>query len=152
MYRDIGCGQIDVTHTGKEVTMSGWVFRARDHGGLIFCDLRDRTGVSQIVFSPDYGGQVHKTAHQLRAEYVITIKGDVRVRPEGTENPDISSGGVEVYVKALEILNKAEPLPFQLTEDIEIAESNRLKYRYLDLRRPQMLNNIATRHKTCKAV
>ncbi|KWT75607.1 aspartate--tRNA ligase [Candidatus Magnetominusculus xianensis] len=151
-YRSTGCGQIDSTYAGKEVTMSGWVFRSRDHGGLIFCDLRDRTGVSQIVFSPDYGEAIHKTAHQLRAEYVIKITGDVCLRPEGTENPDILTGSVEVYVKALEILNRAEPLPFQLDQDIEIAEGNRLRYRYLDLRRPEMLKNIITRHKICKTV
>ncbi|MBF0517539.1 MAG: aspartate--tRNA ligase [Nitrospirae bacterium] len=151
-YRSIGCGEIDLTYATKEVTMSGWVFRSRDHGGLIFCDLRDRSGVAQLVFSPDYGQEIHKAAHQLRAEFVITIVGDVRVRPEGTENPDIPTGAVEVYVKNLEILNRSEPLPFQLTEDIEIAEANRLKYRYLDLRRPEMLNNIITRHKTCQVV
>ncbi|MBF0488787.1 MAG: aspartate--tRNA ligase, partial [Nitrospirae bacterium] len=153
MYRDIGCGEIDLTYVGKEVVMSGWVFRSRDHGGLIFCDLRDRTGVAQLVFSPDHGeAAIHKTAHHLRAEYVITIRGDVRERPQGTENPDIPTGGVEVYVTGLEILNKSDPLPFQLDQDIEIAESNRLKYRYLDLRRPEMLKNIVMRHKTCKAV
>ncbi|MBF0568861.1 MAG: aspartate--tRNA ligase [Nitrospirae bacterium] len=153
MYRNIGCGEIDLTYVGKEVVMSGWVFRSRDHGGLVFCDLRDRTGVAQLVFSPDYGeAAIHKTAHQLRAEYVIKATGDVRIRPEGTENPDIPTGGVEVYVTGLEILNRSEPLPFQLDQDVEIAESNRLKYRYLDLRRPEMLKNIVMRHKTCKAV
>ncbi|MBF0554929.1 MAG: aspartate--tRNA ligase [Nitrospirae bacterium] len=153
VYRSIGCGEIGSTHAGKEVMMSGWVFRSRDHGGLIFCDLRDRTGAAQLVFSPDYGEKtIHKMAHQLRAEYVITVKGDVRIRPEGTENPGIPTGSVEVYVKELEILNKCEPLPFQLDQDVDIAEANRLKYRYLDLRRPEMLKNIVTRHKTCKAV
>ncbi|MBF0459326.1 MAG: aspartate--tRNA ligase [Nitrospirae bacterium] len=159
-YRDIGCGEIDVTYAGKEVTMSGWVFRSRDHGGLIFCDLRDRTGVAQLVFSHGDTGKVSElpvpsffvAQHKLKAEYVITIKGDVRIRPEGTENPDIATGGVEVYVKELKILSESDALPFQLDEHIEISEANRLKYRYLDLRRPEMLKNMVTRHKTCKAV
>ncbi len=152
MYRDKGCGEITEEDIGKVLTLSGWVFRWRDHGGLIFIDLRDRSGIMQVVFSPDVSSPSHQLAHSLRSEYVIKIKGEVRRRPEGTENPDIPTGELEVYASELEILSKADPLPFMIDEPKEISESLRLKHRYLDLRRPEMLRNLITRHRVTKQI
>ncbi len=152
MYRDCYCAELTEADIGREVTLSGWVFRRRDHGGLIFVDLRDRSGIMQVVFSPQVNPQAHERAHQLRAEYVIKVKGEVRKRPEGTENPDLKTGMIELYVSEFEILSKAEPLPFMIDEYKEVGEFLRLKYRYLDLRRPEMLNNIIFRHRTTKYI
>jgi aspartyl-tRNA synthetase len=152
MYRDKGCGEVEEADIGKILTLSGWVFRRRDHGGLIFIDLRDRSGIFQVVFSPDVSGDAHELAHSLRAEYVIQVKGEVRRRPEGTENPDIPTGNIEMYVSELTVLSKAEPLPFMLDEPKEVSESLRLKYRYLDLRRPEMLRNLQMRHRVTKLI
>ena len=152
MYRDKGCGEIVESDIGKVLTLSGWVFRWRDHGGLIFIDLRDRSGIVQVVFSPDVSRVAHELAHTLRSEYVIKIKGEVRRRPEGTENPDIPTGELEIYADTLEILSKADPLPFMIDEPKEISESLRLRHRYLDLRRPEMLGNLITRHRVTKQI
>ncbi len=152
MYRDKNCGQLTEDDIGKEITLAGWVFRRRDHGGLIFIDLRDRSGVSQIVFSPDVSKGNHETAHTLRSEYVISITGKVSKRPDGTENPNIPTGMVEIYAEKLEILNKSEVLPFVLEEDQEVSENLRFKYRYLDMRRPEMTANLIKRHKVYKGV
>lgn len=152
MYRDKGCGEVNSSDIGKELLLSGWVYRYRDHGGLIFTDLRDRSGIVQIVYSPDISEQVHALAHQLHSEYVISIAGEVRKRPEGTENPDIQTGAIEIYASRLTILNPSAPLPFTMDEDSVISENLRFKYRYLDLRRPVMLNNLILRHKTTKAI
>ncbi len=152
MYRDRGCGEITEADIGKNMTLSGWVFRWRDHGGLIFIDLRDRSGIIQVVFSPDVSAQAHEAAHALRSEYVIKVRGEVRQRPEGTENPDIPTGNIEVYAESLEVLSKADTLPFMLEESHEVSEALRLKYRYLDLRRPEMLRNITVRHRVTKLI
>jgi aspartyl-tRNA synthetase len=152
MYRDKGCGEVEEGDIGKILTLSGWVFRRRDHGGLIFVDLRDRSGIFQVVFSPDVSEKAHELAHSLRAEYVIQVKGEVRKRPEGTENPDIPTGNIEMYVSELRVLSKAEPLPFMLDEPKEVSESLRLRYRYLDLRRPEMLKNLQMRHRVTKLI
>ncbi|RMG66862.1 MAG: aspartate--tRNA ligase, partial [Nitrospirae bacterium] len=152
MYRDKGCGEVTEADIGSSITLSGWVFRWRDHGGLIFIDLRDRSGIMQVVFSPDVSSKSHQLAHTLRSEYVVKIKGEVRRRPEGTENPDIPTGELEVYANELEILSKAEPLPFMIDEPKEISEALRLKHRYLDLRRPEMLENLLTRHRVTKHI
>ncbi|MEO5357916.1 MAG: aspartate--tRNA ligase [Nitrospirae bacterium YQR-1] len=152
MFRTKGCGKLTVEDIGTDINLSGWVFRSRDHGGLIFADLRDRSGLVQLVFSPDVSAETHESAHQLRGEYVISVTGEVRKRPEGTENPDIQTGRVEVYVKALNILNRCEPLPFTIEEAGEASESLRLRYRYLDLRRPEMMENLIIRHRACKLI
>ncbi|RME69456.1 MAG: aspartate--tRNA ligase, partial [Nitrospirae bacterium] len=152
MYRDCYCAELTEADIGKEVTLSGWVFRRRDHGGLIFVDLRDRTGIMQVVFSPQVSEKAHEMAHQLRAEYVIKVRGEVRRRPEGTENPELKTGTIELYVSQLEILSKAEPLPFMIDEYKEVGEYLRLKYRYLDLRRPEMMKNIIFRHRATKTI
>jgi aspartyl-tRNA synthetase len=150
MFRDKDCGDIRETDIGSEIKISGWVFRRRDHGGLIFIDLRDRSGIFQIVFSPDVASEEHEKAHGLRAEYVISVAGEIRKRPEGTVNPGLPTGSVEMYVKKLEILNESSPLPYSMEEAAEAGESLRLKHRYLDLRRPEMQKNLIMRHRVTK--
>ncbi len=138
------CGKLDLGLNGEAVQLCGWVHSRRDHGGVIFVDLRDRTGVAQVVFDPD-NTAAFSAAEGVRSEYVLRIVGQVRRRPPGTENPHLHSGMVEVLAGSLEILNRSEPLPFQLDEP-EISESVRLKYRYLDLRREGMHRNLLLRH------
>src|SRR5512139_2486725 len=115
-----------------------------------FIDLRDRSGICQVVFSPDVSGDAHENAHGLRAEYVIGVTGEVRRRPEGTENTGLPTGLVELYVRELEVLNEAAPLPYSMEEAAEAGEALRLKHRYLDLRRPEMQQNMITRHRVTK--
>ncbi|NOZ25474.1 MAG: aspartate--tRNA ligase [Nitrospirae bacterium] len=150
MYRDMNCGEVSEADIGRELTLSGWVFRRRDHGGLIFVDLRDRSGLVQVVFSPDVSAEAHGAAHQLRSEFVIRVSGKVSRRPEGTENPDIPTGTVELYVSALTILSRSETLPFVLEDAADISESLRFRYRYLDLRRQEMQRNLVFRHRVTK--
>jgi len=152
VIRDRGCGEIRESDVGKHVTLCGWVFRWRDHGGLIFIDLRDRSGVVQVVFSPDVSGEIHERAHNLRSEYVISVAGEIRKRPEGTENPNLPTGLVEIYVNRLEVLNESLTLPFMIEDTADASESLRLKYRYLDLRRPEMQRNLIIRHKAAKVI
>jgi len=135
--RDAYCGMIRKEDTGRTVTLAGWVFRRRDHGGLIFVDLRDVTGIVQVVFSPEISRQAHERAGDIRSEYVIKAVGKVERRPSETENLNIPTGEIEVYISDFEILNTCKVLPFQL-EDEEIGEAVRLKYRYLDMRRPEV--------------
>ncbi len=145
------CGELRTTHLGQEVTLMGWVLRRRDHGGVIFIDLRDREGITQVVFEPEINPQTHQHAHRLRAEYCIAVKGRVRRRPEGMENPKIPTGEIEVEAYELRILNTSKTPPFPLDEEIEVAEVHRLKYRYLDLRRPKMLEALRFRHRVAQA-
>jgi len=152
MIRDKGCGEIKETDIGSNMSLAGWVFRRRDHGGLIFIDLRDRSGLCQIVFSPDVSKESHAMAHDLRAEYVISVSGEIRKRPEGTENPNIPTGIVEMYVNELEVLNEALPLPYSMEEAADAGDALRLKHRYLDLRRPEMQKNLIMRHRITKVV
>jgi aspartyl-tRNA synthetase len=152
MIRDKGCGEVNVNDVGSALTVAGWVFRRRDHGGLIFIDLRDRSGVCQVVFSPDVAADMHERAHDLRAEYVIAVTGEIRKRPAGTENPNIPTGMVEMYVRKLDVLNEAAPLPYSMEEAAEAGEALRLKHRYLDLRRPDMQKNLIMRHRVTKVV
>ena len=152
MKRDKVCGEIRESDINTTITIAGWVFRRRDHGGLIFIDLRDRSGICQVVFSPDVSGDAHEKAHDLRAEYVIAVTGEIRRRPEGTENPSLPTGMTEMYVKELVVLNEAAPLPYSMEEAAEAGEALRLKYRYLDLRRPEMQQNMITRHRASKLI
>jgi aspartyl-tRNA synthetase len=152
MIRDKGCGEITDADLGSQMAIAGWVFRRRDHGGLIFIDLRDRSGLCQIVFSPDVAADVHERAHDLRAEYVIAVAGEIRRRPEGTENPNIPTGTVEMYVREMDILNEAAPLPYSMEEAAEAGEALKLKHRYLDLRRPEMQTNLIMRHRISKLI
>lgn len=148
--RTIGCGLISEELLDKEIVLVGWVNKRRDHGGLIFIDLRDRTGIMQIVFNPKISEETHKMAHNLRSEFVISVSGKVVLRDAQTINPDIPTGKFELQAEELTILNKSQTLPFSLDETID--EELRFKYRYLDLRRPEMLNNIAMRHKLIFAI
>jgi len=143
------CGNVDVTITGQEVILMGWVHRRRDHGGVIFVDLRDREGIVQIVFNPD-AAEAHKEAHKIRSEFVLAVKGKVRRRPEGMDNPDLKTGQIEVLVSELEIMNESKTPPFSFDDD-EISENIRLKYRYLDLRRPAIQKNLFLRSKLAAA-
>lgn len=149
--RDKYCGTVTGDDIGKVLTLSGWVFRRRDHGGLVFVDLRDITGIVQVVFSPDISPEAHEKAHDLKQEYVITITGKVRTRPEGTENPDLPTGMVEVLVDTFSILNTSKPLPFQIDEE-ETNESLRFRYRYLDMRRPDVQKAFKMRSLAYKVV
>jgi aspartyl-tRNA synthetase len=125
----------------------GWVHRRRDHGGVIFVDLRDREGLVQVVCNPDANPDSHEEAHKIRSEFVLAIRGRVRRRPDGMENPDLPSGKIEVLVEELEILNESKTPPFMLNEDLEVSENVRLKYRYLDLRRPEIQKNLMLRNR-----
>src|SRR3569833_1405470 len=143
------CGQVDDKLIGQEVTVAGWVNRRRDHGGVIFIDLRDREGLLQIVFDPD-AANMFKDAERLRSEYVVKVKGRVRERPAGTFNANLASGRVELLALELELLNRSEPLPFQLDETV--GEEVRLKYRYLDLRREVMSQRLRLRHRITRSM
>jgi len=141
--RTHGCGELRESHIGETVTLCGWAQRRRDHGGVIFIDLRDRSGVVQLVFDPD-ARESFAVAERVRTEYVLRVRGRVRRRPEGTENPRLPTGAVEVVGETLEILNRAEPLPFQLDEE-DVGEEVRLRFRYLDLRREAMRERLLLR-------
>ena len=143
------CGQVDETLTGQTVTVAGWVHRRRDHGGVIFVDLRDREGLVQIVCDPD-DQALFAVAESLRNEFVVSIEGKVRARPEGTTNANLRSGKIEMLAKRIELLNRSEPLPFQLDENV--SEEVRLKYRYLDLRRDVMSQRLRQRHAITRAM
>jgi len=138
------CGELNSTHIGEEVEICGWVHRRRDHGGVIFLDLRDRSGILQVVYDPDTE-ESFATADHVRNEYVLLAKGRVRPRPEGTVNPDMATGEIEVLGLSLEILNAAQTPPFQLDEHSEAGEDVRLRFRYLDLRRPEMQTRLRMR-------
>ena len=144
------CGELDRSSIDADVRLCGWVQRRRDHGGVIFVDLRDRTGRIQVVLDPDRPDQF-QVAESLRNEYVLSIAGRVRLRPEGTENPDMPTGEVEVLGHEIEVLNPSDPLPFQLEED-DITEAVRLRYRYLDLRSERMQGNLRLRHRVVSAL
>lgn len=135
-------GTLTKNDIGKEVKLAGWVLRRRDHGGVIFVDLRDRTGFAQIVFNPQVNEEAHNKAQDLRSEFVISVEGKVRARSEEMINPKIPTGEIEVMVEKLELLNTSETPPFMLEDDIDSNEEIRLKYRYLDLRRPKIFNNL----------
>lgn len=135
---------------GTNVTLAGWVHRRRDHGGLIFIDLRDRSGLVQVVFNPELDAGSHEIASKLRNEYVLQVTGEVSKRPAGTENPKLLTGEVEVIVKQASLLNTAKTPPFEISDDSEIDENLRLRYRYLDLRRSQMQENMILRHRVIK--
>jgi aspartyl-tRNA synthetase len=143
------CGQVSEQLAGQEVTVAGWVHRRRDHGGVIFVDLRDREGLLQVVFDPDDKG-LFAEAERLRGEFVIQVKGLVRARPAGTANANLASGKVELLARALAVLNRSEPLPFQLDE--HVSEEVRLKYRYIDLRREEMSQKLRLRHRVTSAM
>jgi aspartyl-tRNA synthetase len=150
MYRTHDCNELRKTDIGKQVTLAGWVHVSRDHGGVIFIDLRDRAGLTQIVFRPEENGELAKQSHHLRSEDVIQVTGKVAPRLPGTENPNLATGEIEVLPNELHVLNRAADLPFPLDSDVH-NEDLRLTYRYFDLRRPQLARNLRLRHKAAKA-
>lgn len=152
MRRTHHCCELGSENVGNEVVLMGWVQRRRDHGGVIFIDLRDHNGLTQVVFNPEHNSAVHEKAHDIRGEFVIAVKGKVEHRPEGMTNPDLATGEIEVMVNELKILNKAQTPPFMIEDDIDVSESIRLQHRHIDLRRPKMQKNIITRHKASAAI
>lgn len=150
MLKSHSCGELTEEHVGQLVSLAGWVHRRRDHGGLIFIDLRDRSGISQIVFNPEVSQSAHKIASELRNEYVVQLSGKVSRRPPGTENPNLPTGKIEVIANSIQILNTSKTPPFYVNEDVEVDENLSLKYRYLYLRRPRVRDNIILRHKVEK--
>lgn len=147
MLRSHTCGELRAKNVGEEVTLAGWVNRRRDHGGLIFLDLRDRWGVVQVVFDPSFSEPAHKAASQVRGEYVLRIWGKVRPRPAGQENPEMDTGEIEVVAETIDVLNEARTPPFPISEGSSADETLRLRYRYLDLRRPEMQRKLMLRHR-----
>ena len=152
MLRTHTCGELTINNLNKEVILCGWVHSRRDHGKLIFIDIRDRYGLTQVVFIPKVSGDAYKIAQDLRSEFVIRLKGTVNKRPEGTINPKLPTGEVEVLAKELEILNPSLTPPFEISDDIDLGEEIRLKYRYLDLRRKKVFENITLRHKLYQVI
>jgi aspartyl-tRNA synthetase len=149
--RSHSCGALRVEHAGETVTLMGWAHRRRDHGGLIFVDVRDRTGLTQCVFNPATSGPAHAKAEAIRNEFVLAVRGVVQRRPAGTENPKLATGQVEVQVGELRVLNDARALPFPIEDEVEIDELTRLTYRYLDLRRPRLYRNLTLRDTVARA-
>ena len=152
MRRTHTCCELGGKDIGKEVVLMGWVLRRRDHGGVIFVDLRDREGITQVVFNPEVDPAVHAKAHSIRNEYVLAVRGKVDPRPDGMVNPNLHTGEIEVLVSELKILNPAKTPPFLVEDNIEVSENIRLKHRHLDLRRSQMQRNLLLRHKAGASV
>ena len=152
MRRTHSCCELGVDDIGKEVVLMGWVLRRRDHGGVIFVDLRDREGITQVVFNPLVDKKVHEKAHVIRNEFVLAVRGKVDPRPEGMVNPNLRTGEIEVLVSELKILNVAKTPPFLIEDDIDVSENIKLKFRHLDLRRPTMQRNLMIRHKAAASV
>ncbi len=146
------CGELGRKDVGREVTLMGWVQRRRDLGGLIFVELRDRQGIVQVVFNPEVSPEAHEKVQAIRNEYVLGVKGKVVQRPEGTFNPKLTTGEIEVLAHGLKILNHSRTPPFPIEDEEEVAETTRLKYRYLDLRRPKLQRNLNLRHRMAKEV
>ncbi len=146
------CGLVDARFLSKSITLCGWVHRRRDHGGLIFIDLRDRSGLMQIVFNPAFDKKAHEDAHHLRSEFCISVTGTVVDRMPGTTNEELATGKWELQVTKLTIFSACKALPFMIDEDDHVDEELRLKYRYLDLRRFQMQERLALRHKVIFAM
>ena len=152
MLKSISCGALRDDNVGEAVTLSGWVHRRRDHGNLIFIDLRDREGLVQVVFNPETAANAHKIAEDLRNEWVVQVIGEVTKRPAGTENPDMPTGIVEVYAEQLKVLNQSLTPPFYVNEEVPVDENLRLRYRYVDLRREGMKEALVVRHKVVKYI
>ncbi len=152
MRRTHTCNQLGAQDEGREVVLAGWALRRRDHGGVIFVDLRDREGITQVVFNPEVNETVHQKAHEIRSEYVLCVRGRVEKRPEGMTNSNLATGEIEILVSELRILNAAKTPPFMIEDEVEVSETLRLKFRHLDLRRPQLQQNIIRRHKASVSV
>lgn len=152
MKKTHSCGELTKADVGQTITLMGWVHSRRDHGGLIFVDLRDRGGITQVVFNPEVSQDAHRIAGDVRSEYVLAVAGKVALRPENTINPKIPTGEIEVIAENLEILNSSKTPPFMIEDETDVAENLRLKYRYLDLRRPALQKVLLTRHRITQTV
>jgi aspartyl-tRNA synthetase len=152
MLKSHSCGELRASHSGQSVDLAGWVHRRRDHGGLVFVDLRDHDGLVQVVFNPQEAKEAYAVAETVRGEYVLRVTGVVQTRPSGTENPALPTGEIEVHATAAEVLNPAKTPPFYITEETDVEELLRLKYRYLDLRRETMHQNLVIRHRVVKYI
>lgn len=150
-YRTVHCGEVTKEHVGQEIVLNGWVQKRRDLGGVIFIDFRDRTGIVQIVFNPEHNKEAWELADKVRSEYVLVVKGSVVNRAPEAVNPKLQTGEVEVHISDIQILNEAKTPPFQIEDEIDVDEQVRLKYRYLDLRRPEMQRSLMLRSKAAKA-
>ncbi|HEX5696475.1 MAG TPA: OB-fold nucleic acid binding domain-containing protein, partial [Acidimicrobiia bacterium] len=148
MMRTHHAGTLGVSSIGERVTVAGWVQRRRDHGGIAFFDLRDASGLIQVVADPTQ----HDNVAELRMEYCISVTGEVRARPEGTENPELATGAVEIGAEEIVVLSPADTLPFMIDDRVEVDERARLRYRYLDLRRPRMAANLRARSRATAAI
>jgi aspartyl-tRNA synthetase len=146
------CGELRAEHAGQEVALCGWVAHQRDHGGVLFVDLRDRAGIAQVVFNPKESPEAHALADRLRGESVVRVEGEVRRRPEGTVNPNLPTGEIEVAAARIEVLAEADTPPFPVEDGIQPEESLRLRHRYLDLRRPEMNAVLRLRHRTFSSI
>lgn len=151
-YKDTNCAAVTKSDAGKEVTLAGWIDARRDHGGLIFLDLRDRSGLIQLVFNPERNAELHQRAEALRSEYVITVTGEVAARPQENVNPKLPTGEVEVTVNEMKVLSAAKTPPFEIENSVNVDEAIRLKYRYLDIRRPEMKDSLMLRSRVVKVV
>ena len=147
MTRTHTCGELRRSHVGQTVTLNGWVQRRRDHGSVLFIDIRDRHGMTQIVFNRKSAGLVHKQGEKLGSEDVIAVTGLVGQRPDGADNHNLATGDIEVLVQHIEILNEAKTPPFMIEDDADVTDTLRLKYRYLDLRRPRCSGLLELRHR-----
>ncbi|MES0360703.1 MAG: aspartate--tRNA ligase [Anaerolineales bacterium] len=152
MYKTNTCGELRITDEGQEVTLAGWVNRRRDHGGVTFIDLRDRSGYIQVVFNPDISPKAHQLAEPLRIEWVIQVTGIVRKRPAGMENVNLPTGEIEIEVHEISVLNPAKTPPFPINKEEEVDEQTRLRYRYMDLRHERMAHNLFLRHRVVKFI
>ncbi len=151
-YRTHTCGELNKENIGQHVTLAGWVNWRRDHGGLVFLDIRDRYGITQVICDPERSPEAHQVASELRSEYVVQVSGTVVSRLPGTENPNLRTGAIEVAADRIEILNPSRTTPFPISDTMQVDEALRLKYRYLDLRRPGMRDNMVLRHRVVKAI
>jgi len=152
MKRTHNCSELTSKDVGKEVILMGWVQRRRDHGGVIFVDLRDREGITQAVFNPEFNEEIHKKAHAIRNEFVLAVRGTVVLRPEGMINPNLKTGEIDVMASELRILNTSQTPPFVLEDNTQVSESISLRYRYLDMRRPALQKNLMLRHRAAAVV
>ncbi len=152
MYKSHTCGELRLANSGDQVTLAGWVHRRRSHGGLTFLDLRDRFGIVQIVADPELSPDAHQALEPVRMEWVLQIQGVVRQRPEGSQNPNLPTGDIEVVAQQVRVLNPSKTPPFLISKDEEADENTRLRYRYLDLRRERMRRNLELRHRTIKFI
>ncbi|MDP7612381.1 MAG: OB-fold nucleic acid binding domain-containing protein, partial [Dehalococcoidia bacterium] len=152
MYKDVNNGELRKGDVGKSITVAGWVSRRRDHGNLIFIDLRDRSGLLQVVFNPKISSSAHKNAQMLRGEWVIQVSGDVVQRIKGSENPDLPTGDIELSADKLVVISRSKTPPFEVDDDLNIDDLTRLKYRFIDLRRPKMQALLKLRHDVTRTI